>query len=202
MKGKSKTFRILHPLFMCTRVLGLGLSLYGKGLSATIIDNFRFLTSWGLNMIFVYFLLQTFNLASDRVKKILLTLIVVLEIVITSLYWTLIHSIKPHFTSVTIFALYFNHIYPLVFALIEFLRVDFQIPTSFCFYILILNCSYFAVNIGFTLGTGTPVYDIVTWKDAISVYFTLFSIVSGYIVFFLIQFVARLKSKFRSKQKE
>ena len=137
----------------------------------------KYLTCWGVIMSFIYFIMQYYKLGSVQTRQDLLVTLLCLETVITLIYWSVLHVIKPTFSNLLIFRIYVNHILPMAFLFFEFLRVRNQIYNYQIKQLILINFLYLFTNLAFTFGTGEPVYDIVTWDNLFSIGFACVTIV-------------------------
>ena len=88
-----------------------------------------------------------------------------------------------------------SHALPIIVLLIDFIfnRIPFfpkHLPLM-----LIIATMYLVVNMAVTLGTGTPVYSVMTWKDGWTAIYICASCCAVILGFFVFYYISSCKNK-------
>ena len=166
-----------------------------------------YLTNWGM-LCTILHLTLTIKCASDlKVKNkisllgwnhIIFELTLILELVITVVYWTIIHHviIVEEVLELVIFQLYLVHAFPFFSMVVNFLITDVVLIRSHQVKFLYIALIYLLVNFAATKIRGKPVYHFLTWEDLNSLYIFLGISLGALFVFnFLVTFSELLKGR-------
>ena len=103
------------------------------------------------------------------------------------MYWTALYDWDGYPRSLDAFIDIIEHAIPITVLLIDFVLNRIPFFPKHLVLMLIISIIYAIVNMAVTLGSGTPVYDILTWKDgwtALFLFASAFAYVLGFFVFY------------------
>lgn len=139
-------------------------------------------TIWGLIASILSFMLLILHSYNRKRKKtwyhqwlwrtalLLFETAIVWEIVITIVFWSILYKdVKSFiFGGIDDFNMHFDHIFPVVFLLIEFSTNKYLFRLQHWIIVVFLGSIYAAFNWVYVLTTGKRIYPILTWKDAMT----------------------------------
>ena len=196
---KSDTYKLLHRLFIIIPICLFFVNIYDLGLQNACLAQVKYLSMWGVQFTFWYFVFESFNLTSLKFRKDLFSIVISLNTVITIFYWGFMHKVKPTDSNLFVLRLYTDHIFPLIFVLIEFARVKYKMENYQMKYLAIMTFSYLFLNLTWGHLEQVPIYDIITWDNAFSFIFAGSFISFAFISFLFWKRVNKFKLKLMSQ---
>jgi hypothetical protein len=125
---------------------------------------------------------------------ILFEMSLTLEIIITVLYWTILHkdanTLSVDWKVQT--NLYMDHIIPIIALICEFFLSYQPILKRHAFILLAIMSSYLLFNIGYTIA-GKPPYDVNEWHTFLGALTCLGTFGMGIVLFYLLEMFTRIK---------
>ena len=201
MEKNMQNIKKLYYVFIMIPCIMLLVSAYDKGPIQAISRYFLYLTNWGIALMVLFFYLKLYFRHKTKWIKDLFTLLLCLQTVITIFYWTFIHSIEEHYTNLFIFEIFMDHLYPMVFMLVEFFLNDFTPTNDQCMKLILFTVAYMSVNFWFTILSGTPIYGIINWRDLRSYCITIGAVSIMFLSFLFWKKVSVLKNRWKGKLK-
>ena len=154
--------------------------LYGWGMFE------QYLTNWGIVMVLISLCASAYLPYCKDYKKcpglmafnhIMLSLAIVTEIIVSIVYWSVIHKDvmeKSKGNSELMFYNYISHILPNIACAYNFLVTDFLFYRGYSRFLFIMTGVYLFVNFLKTKMTGNVAYWFLRFDDLLSVYICIF----------------------------
>ena len=173
-------FAVLHVL-----LIACWFHLYGWGMFE------QYLTNWGICLILVSLCVSTYIPYCEDYKKrpglmafnhIILSVAIVLELIVTIVYWTLVHKDVMRRNAGNPLALYYQyaaHTIPTLSCLYNFWATDFLFYRRYSRVLVCLTTIYLSVNCLTTKMTGNISYWFLRFDDLLSLYICLFFVASS-----------------------
>ena len=146
----------------------------------------QYLTNWGICIVLVSLSVSTYvPLCRDYKRQpglmafnhLMMSLSIVVELVVTFVYWTMVHKQVMKSNEGNLPAIYYAyaaHIIPSLTCLYNFLVTDFLFYRSYSAVLFILTGVYLSVNCIKTKLTGNIAYWFLRFDDMLSIYVVIF----------------------------
>ena len=135
--------------------------------------------------------------AAQRALIILFAIAVSFELVVVTLYWTLLAQSQPddihRWDNVE------SHGIKLVLIYIDLLFSSQRLPDPLFVVPLGSGLIYLCVNVGVTLSSGHPVYSVLSWRDAGSAVIVIGALIFLVAAYFLASLVAHVRDRFAAR---
>ena len=117
------------------------------------------------------------------------------EFLITIMYWTVLYDWDGYSRSIDAFLDIIGHALPLIVLIIDFIFNRIPFFPKHLVLMLIISVIYAIVNMAVTLGSGTPVYSVMTWKDGWTALYMFASCLALLFGFFMFYYISLWKNK-------
>ena len=118
-----------------------------------------------------------------------------MDIIITIFYWLVLYEGCDTKESAKCFYNFWNHIWPMIVVIIDFTTSAVPIMKSQVVLIIIGGLIYNLVNFTITKSLGEPIYQQLKWKQPEDLFLPNCIMIVTIGLFYLIEFVQRLKLK-------